>query len=404
MDAVEDLDVGLDGSPFEVVEPTERPHDSGGRPTHQDRSADLGVHEPLEGVPPGEELGETAFSVLGDGGSTVRAPEVVLEALGFVVPEPVVLSLDLVDLGLRWSLPAPAVSVLVAGFPAATPLAGAVILSTPGAAGLPAGVVVVVPLGVPVFAGVVTLAGGVATLVGDAALLDAVAVAVIDAGDFRAAVDFTAVDFRAAVDFTAVDFTAVDFTAVDFTAGDFAAVDFTAGDFAAVDFTAGDFAAVDFAAGDFAAVDFTAVDFAAGDFAAPVFLAVVAAFLAAAFVPDPRLTGVALSLKALVAVLLAVFVALLAVDVAELARSPAAETAFSAVDFLPGAPLASRLPEPFRVAFPRDRTAAPTVRSCRSRSRMRSVSWATSSAGTRPTRARVRSTSKVTRATTASRF
>ena len=153
----------------------------------------------------------------------------------------------------------------------------------------------------------------------------------------------------------------------------------------------------------FLAAAFLAAGFLAAGFLAATSLA--AASLAAGFVvaSDPRF-DVARPVAAWVAFLLAFLIELVAADVAEVAAPPAAAAAFSAELLLPDPLLASRLPEPFREALPRDRTAEPTVRSCRSRSRMRSLSWATSSAGTRPTRARVRSTSKVTRATTASRF
>ena len=215
---------------------------------------------------------------------------------------------------------------------------------------------------------------------------------------------------RAVVDVVAVDFAAVDFAADDFAADDVRAVDvvpeaFPAEGFpAAVPFDADVLGVALAAPVRLAAVaGFLAAGFLAAGFLAAGFLA--AGSLAAGFVvaSDPRF-DVARPVAARVAFLLAFLIGPVAADVAEIAAPPTAEAAFSAELLLPDPLLASRLPEPFREALPRDRTAEPTVRSCRSRSRMRSLSWATSSAGTRPTRARVRSTSKVTRATTASRF
>ena len=424
MDAVEDLDVRLDGLALQVVEALQGAPDPEGRHGHRDQLSGGVVHEPLEGAPPGEELGVCVVGRAVSGlaaGSTVRAPEVELEP------------------------PDPEGPELVAGFTAPSALAVVLIVLTSGAAGEPAGVVV--PLGVPVFAGVMTLAGGVATLAGVEGPVDVVAEVdgatvapvarpllvggVVDrAGALRAtARGFAGVDF-AGVDFAGVDFAGVDFAAVDFAAVDFAGVDFAADDVRAVDvvpeaFPAEGFpAAVPFdadvlgvalaapvrlaAVAAFLAVAFLAVAFLAAGFLAAGFLAagfLAAGSLAAGFVvaSDPRF-DVARPVAAWVAFLLAFLIELVAADVAEVAAPPAAAAAFSAELLLPDPLLASRLPEPFREALPRDRTAEPTVRSCRSRSRMRSLSWATSSAGTRPTRARVRSTSKVTRATTASRF
>ena len=282
------------------------------------------------------------------------------------------------------------------------------VLGAPAALALP-GPAVPVLAGVDAFAGVADLrvrpalaaARGVAAFVAGAFFAGAFAGAVPLAAPLRAGVLFAGA-FAGAVPLAALLRAGVLFAGA-FFAGAFAAAVPLAALLRAGAFFAGAFAAaVPLAALLRAGVLFAGAFFAGAFFAGAFF---AGAFFAAAVVAD-AFPVVALILAALAVEvrLVVAFGFFLPVGVTAVVVVPVDDRAGFA-DALPAACVAASSLRAFLLFLrPPDRTTAPTWRSCRSRSRIRSLSWATSSAGASPTRDRARSTSKVTSATTASRF